>query len=323
MRYILLPLLAFALSPVCAQTVATYQFEQGLNGFACATPAQVTHETAHPLVGAGALRMTLPEKVGDLRVTSPEFPVQPWTLYRVRVRQNTDLGAEVRFGVEMNYGEGWRTGSYYVIPDGSGTGLFGTFPDTTKARLFYTLLVPGQALGRSAVLDEIRVSQEKPLVKEAGANLYWDGGFEVDKSDMSFWTREPKKVELSTDRPHGGRQCLHVESDPTILVWTGEPVQPGRLYRFRCWVRGGPGEAAVGMHKLAPSDWQSMRADTAVRVGWGGPAGPNLKLQPDTWQLLEIVTPCESDRIVWFNAYLWFSGGWVDVDDAELVSIAE
>ncbi len=322
MRTLLLLLTALSLTPALAQTMATYQFEQGLDGFTCATPAQLTHETAHPLIGGGALRLTLPEKVGELRVTSPEFPVQAWTLYRVRLRQNTDLGAQVRFGVELNTPDGWRPGSYYALPDAGGTGLFGTFPDSTKGRLTYTLVVPGMALGRSSVLDEIRVSQEAPLVKEAGINLYWDGGFELDKGDVTYWVNEPKKMEIGADRPHGGKRYLHVESGKsTYVVFPSVPVQPLRLYRFRVWVRG-TGALYPGLHRLAPTDWLTMRIDTAARVGWSGPLVSEVRLQPDAWQQVELVTPCESDRIIWLNAYMSFSGGWIDVDDAELISIA-
>jgi hypothetical protein len=319
----LLPLLgALILSPALAQTVATYNFEQGLDGFTPAAAPQVTQETAHPLVGAGALRLTLDEKARELKVTSPEFPVQPWTLYRVRIRQNTDLGALLRVGVELNAAEGWRPGSYYALPDGGGPGLFGTFPDSARGRLTLTLSVPDQALGRSSVVDEIRISQEAPLVKEAGINLYWDGGFELDKNDMSYWVQEPKKMEVATDRPHSGLRCLHVESDRTYVVFPYVPVQPLRLYRFRCWVRG-TGTIYPGLHKLAPSDWLSMRADTAVRVGWASPLVQEIRLQADTWQQVELVTPCESDRIIWFNMVLTFAGGTMDVDDAELVSLAQ
>lgn len=322
MRNLLFLLTALSVSPALAQTVATYNFEQGLDGFTPDTAPQVIHETAHPLLGAGALRLTLDEKTRELKVTSPEFPVQPWTLYRVRLRQNTDLGAHLRIGVEFNAGQAWRPGSYYPFPDGGGPGLFGTFPDSNRGRLTLTLVVPGQALGRSSVVDDLRISQEGPLIKEQGINLYWDGGFELDRCDISYWVQEPKKMEVLTDRPHSGLRYLHVESERTYVVFPYVPVQPLRLYRFRCWVRG-TGVVYPGLHKLAPSDWLSMRADTAVRVGWASPLVQEIRLDPEQWQLVELVTPCESDRIIWFNMVLTFSGGTLDVDDAELVSVAQ
>ncbi|HEY3396063.1 MAG TPA: hypothetical protein VGM19_00240 [Armatimonadota bacterium] len=314
-----LVLIASALTAAGAQVTA-FSFDRDLQGFTSPAPDQMTMETAHPLTGAGSLRLTLPQQVAQVSATSPAFLVQPWTIYRVTLRQSTDRGAEVRFAVEFNTPGGWRPGSYYVFPDGGGSGLFGAFPDSTQARLTFTLLVPGQALGRSTLLDDLRIAPDVMMVKEAGRNLYWDGGFEQTKQDITFWTREPKTVALAAARPHGGRSYLHVESEPTILVLPYVPVQPGRLYRFRAWVRG-PGTVSLGLHKLAPSDWGAMRLDTARRVAWAGAAVNEYRLQPDTWQQLEMETPCESDRIVWFNAYLWFSGGWLDLDDAELVSV--
>jgi len=65
-----------------------------------------------------------------------------------------------------------------------------------------------------------------------------------------------------------------------------------------------------------------MRIDTAQRVGWAPPTLAEIRLS-DEWQMVEVVTPCESDRIVWFQPYLTFSGGSVDLDDAELRSLGE
>ena len=330
MRNFLPLLLALTLSPTFAQTVATYNFEQGLDGWTSPTPAQLTRETDHPLLGAGSLRLTLPDKTPEVHAVSPPFPVSPWTLYRLRLRQNTDLGAELGVSLELNSGSGgtgvspvspWLPASFYSFPDSGGAGLFGTFPDSTQARLTLTLRVPGQALGRSSVVDEIRLTQESPLVKATGPNLYWDGGFEQSTNDMSNWGEAPKKMEASTDRPRSGLRCLHVESDKwTYVVFPSVPVQPLRLYHFRCWVRG-TGAVYPGLHKIGTQDYASIMTNIMPRVGYAAPPVSEVRLQPDEWQPIDIETPCESDRILWFNVFLTFPGGKLDIDDAELTSV--
>jgi hypothetical protein len=270
------------------------------------------------------LRLTLDEKAREMKVTSPEFPVQPWTLYRVRLRQNTDLGANLIIGIELNAPDGgWRKASYYLVPDAGGMGLFGTFPDSAKARLSLTLQVPGKALGRASVVDDIRILRETALIKETGLNLFWDGGFELTNGDMSHWVYQPQKFETSTNRPRNGKRCFHVESDKwTYVVFPYVPVQPHRLYRFRCYVRG-KGAVYPGMHKIGTQDYASIATNIMPRVGWAWPLVETVTLKPDEWQPVELLTPCESDRILWFNVILTFPGSVLDVDDVELVSLAQ
>jgi hypothetical protein len=322
-------LLALALAPATAQAATTFNFEQDLDGFTSPTPAQLTRETDHALLGAGSLRLTLPEKVDEVHAISPEFSVSSWTLYHVALRQETALGAQLQVGLELNATpasgapETWRPASYLLLPGAGGGGLFGTFPDSVKARLTLTLRVPGPALGRSAVVDEIRITPHAPLIKEAGVNLYWDGGFELDTNDMTFWGGPPQKMEVSTDRPHGGSRCLQVEADRwTAVVFPSVPVQPRRLYRFSCWVRG-TGAVHPGLHKLGTQDYANVTTSVMPRLAWAGSQEDPLRLQPDRWQRIEILTACESDRILWFNAYLVTQGGNLEVDDAELVSLAQ
>jgi hypothetical protein len=314
MQALSLALLAASLGLAAPGEVATWSFEQGLDGFTQAGgTGQVLHETARPLQGAGSLRLVLAAAALELRAVSKEFAVEPWTLYRVHMRQAADLGTDLRLGVEFSGAAGWQSGSLFRERDG---GLFGVGPHTSKARLVLTLTVPGQALGRSTLVDEIRIRQQGPLVREKGPNLLWDGGFELAQGDMTHWVTKPKVMAVSTDRPREGRRCLHVEAERTYLVFPSIPVEAGHLYRFRLWVRGS-GVLWPGLHKLAPTDWEAMRIDTAQRVGWASATVGEIKLTND-WQALEIVTPCESDRIVWFQPCLVFSGGQVDLDDASM-----
>jgi hypothetical protein len=247
---------------------------------------------------------------------SPEFPVAPWNLYRRRLHQSGDPGTDLRLAVEFQTPGGWQPGSVYRERDG---GIFGTGPQHMRARLVLTLVVPGQAVGRGGMIDDVSVQPQSPLVREKGQNLLWDGGFELDRGDMTYWVTKPKIMDISTQGPRGGHRCLHIESDRTYLVFPSIPVQAGRLYRFRVWVRGS-GVVWPGLHKLAPSDWDSMRIDTAQRVGWADPLVAEIKLTND-WQKVEIRTPCESERIVWFQPLLTFAGGQIDMDDAELNSM--
>ncbi len=320
MRRLALVALALVLVRPAAGQLATWQFERGVDAFTqVAGAGEIAHETAAPLSGAGSLRLTLAEKASELRVVSPEFPVAPWSLYLLRLRRAGDLGTDLRLSVDFGTPTGWRPGSLFMT-SGS-TGLFGTFPESNRARLVLTLVVPGQALGRSVVLDEIRVQEQGPLIKESTPNLFWDGGFELARGDLTHWVTPPKVMEPRAERPRTGNRCLRVESERTYLVFPSVPVQPGRLYRFRAWVRG-EGTVWPGLHKLAPSDWDGMRIDTAQRVGWAPPTVSEIVLTEE-WQAVEVVTPCESERIVWFQPYLTFSGGALDVDDAELCSLDE
>jgi len=312
-----LAVLAASLGLASPGEVAVWQFEHGLDGFSRAGGSgQVLHETAHPLQGAGSLRLVLAQRASELRVVSPEFPVEPWNLYRIRVRQAGDLGTDLRLDVEFHGPAGWQPGSTFREPCGA---IFGAGPRCDRARLALILTVPGQALGRSALIDEIRIQQQEPMIKTKSPNLLWDGGFELDQGDMTYWVTKPKVMAARPERPREGQRCLHVEADRTYLVFPSIPVQAGRLYRFRVWVRGS-GVVWPGLHKLAPSDWDSMRVDTAQRVGWAPPTAAEIKLTHD-WHPVEIIAPCESRRIVWFQPYLTFSGGQVDLDDAQMNSL--
>lgn len=314
-----LAVLAASLGLAAPAPAATWQFEHDPEGFVrTAGNGEVLHETARPLEGAGSLRLVLAERAPELRVASAEFAVEPWKFYRVRTREAVDLGAQLRMDVQFQDAAGWRPGSVFRERDG---GVFGTGPRAKRARLVLILTVPGKALGRSGVIDEVRIEQQGPVTRKKGRNLFWDGGFERDQGDMTYWVTKPKLMAARTQRPREGRRCLHVEANRTYLVFPSVPVEAGHLYRFRVWVRGS-GVVWPGMHKLAPSDWDSMRVDTARRVGWAPATAAEVRLTGD-WQPVEIVTPCESHGIVWFQPYLTFGGGQVDLDQAELRSLGD
>ena len=114
------------------------------------------------------------------------------------------------------------------------------------------------------VIDEIRIRQHGLLIRKKSPNLFWDGGFELDQGDVTWWVTKPKVMETRTERPHQGQRFLHVETDRTYLVFPSIPVQAKQLYRFRVWVRGS-GTVWPGLHKLAPSDWDTMSVHTAQR----------------------------------------------------------
>jgi len=311
-------LLLLLAGPIGAEVVS-YRFDDGLDGFVkLSGQGAVAHDTAAPLTGTASLRLDLAEGARELRVASPEFAVKPWTLYRLKVRQRADRGAQLVVGVQLDHGDGWRDASVF---QGGEERLFGTLPDSSRARLLLTLRVPGQALGRSVTVDDVTLEECAPLVGEKGVNLYWDGSFEQSLYDWSFWVHRPEKMVLSSSAPHGGRQCLHIETqENTYIVFPSVPVRPRRLYRLQYWVRG-KGVIHPGLHKLAPKDWQSMRIDTARRVGRAHPIAGSVELREDAWQRVEIITPCESDRIVWFQPYFSLRQGSVDVDSVELRSV--
>ncbi len=321
MRALFLAALAGLLAAPLGAQVASYQFESDLDDFAqIGGQGAVTRETAAPLAGTGSLSLELAAETRELRLASLGFAVQPGILYRVEMLRQADLGAQLLLGIELGREEEWFPGSFFAT---AGGGLFATLPDTNQARLVLTLRVPGQALGRSVLVDEISIQQQAPLIPESGPNLYWDGSFDHTTWGWVHWVQKPEVMELSDNNPHSGQHCLHIESEKrTYIVFPSVPVKPYRLYRLTYRVRG-QGTIWPGLHKLAPKDWHSMRIDTAERVGWVTPRVGEVKLIEEFWQQVELLTACESEKIIWFQPYFSFSGGTVDVDSVEMKAVQE
>ena len=304
--------------------VVQYTFIAGPEGFAMTGgKGTVTFKQQNPLTGRGSLRLELAADGSELKTASPEFAVQPWAIYRVRLRQQTDLGAQLDPQAELLANGKWQ--AIRLIKASDGGWKFGTFPETQKARLLLTLTVPGKALGRTAIIEEISVAAAGTIQREDGINLYWDGSFEKREGtvpgEFGFWVKDPEKTEMSQDNPHSGRWCFKITGSGTYPVLPTVPVQPERFYVIRFWARG-TGTIYPGMHKLAPSDWGAMRLDTATRIGWAGPAGNGLNLKPDVWQVVEFYTPCEGPEVVWFQPYFVLNGGPVFLDDLEIRAVA-
>ncbi|HEY3418453.1 MAG TPA: hypothetical protein VGM23_16375 [Armatimonadota bacterium] len=324
MRNILASLLLGLLlaAPAAAQT-ARFTFTAGVDGFTRgAGSGTITQDTAAPLVvlGGGALKLEVAAGATELQVISPEFPIAPWMLYRLTFQQQVDTGVQLQVFLQYQAGKDWR--SLFPIADPPGF-LYATLPEGNKGRLQLILRVPGKSLGRAARVDNLLLQERGPLLRETGGNLYWDGAFERDHSsgDFTFWGKQPEKTEFRHEHPREGRWYFHVQGDGTYVVFPTLPVQPRRMYRWRCWVRG-KGTIYPGLHKLAPIDWNSMRLDTAARVGWSAPLVDTITLKEDAWQSVEILAPCESEQVVWLQTYFAFRGEYVDIDNMEMRAIA-
>jgi hypothetical protein len=304
--------------------VAYYPFDEGDDGFVrIAGTGSVETEWSNPIVGSGSLRITLAENTHEIKVASPVFAVKPWTVYRIDLFQNADRGVQARVQIQLRSGEEWHD----VNPtNADGIRLFASLPETTQARIVISLHVPGKSLGRSALFDEITVNGQSQIKPENGHNLYWDPSFEVNPnpaSEFGFWATKPETAEASKESPKSGQSCLRiVAKENTYVVFPTSNVRSDHLYLFRCWVRG-QGTIHPGLHKLAPSDWGSMRLDTSVRIGWSGPAVGSVTLKPDEWQMVEILTAAESDGVVWLQPYFGFREGTLYIDDMELRAIGE
>ncbi|MHB9023928.1 MAG: hypothetical protein ACYC7E_07080 [Armatimonadota bacterium] len=326
MRYYLITaLLGLLLAVSAAAQTARFTFDTGVEGFTrSAGGGTLTLDTAAPLLmlGGGSLRLEVAEGSTELQVVSPEFPLKPWMLYRLTFHQRVDRGAHLQIFLQYGVDKDWRSINPVADPPGF---LYATTPEATRGRLLIALRLPGKCLGRSAQIDQCLLVEREPLLREAGANLYWDGTFERnhgDTTEFSFWGKQPDKVEFRHDTPHEGRWYLHVEGKGTYVVFPSLPVQPRRMYRWQCWVRG-KGTIFPGMHKLAPTDWSTMRIDTAVRVGWIGALNDTIVLKEDGWQLVEIVAPCEGEQVVWLQPYFTFPHGeYIEIDNLEMRAIA-
>jgi hypothetical protein len=301
---------------------AEWNFEAGLAGFSAAGKgAEVALETAAPLSGRASLRIEVAPDRHDARVTSPAFHVEPWAIYRVALASRLDRGVDLRIAAQLTADGGWR--DIGATWRGAAT-LLATLPDTAKAKLELIVRVPGQALGRSATVDDVAVERIAPVVREKGPNLYWDGSFEraptLPPDGWAFWVRQPAKVEFSTREPRSGRHCLRIEGDNTYPVLPVVQVKPRHLYRLRYWVRG-EGAIYPGLHKLAPKRADDIRLATAARVGWSGGRPSEVRLKPDAWQVVEVIAACEDASVLWFQPLFVLRGGYVEVDDLALQSL--
>jgi hypothetical protein len=308
--------------PLLLLAAAGWDFEDGLGGFSATDKgAELKLETAAPLRGKASLRIELATNRPEARATSPEFAVEPWTIYRVRIADRLERGVEVRNGAQLKCGEGWRDIGTTRLGDET---LFATLPDTRQAKLELIVRVPGKAVGRSTTLDDIAVEKVAPIVREQGPNLYWDGSFEkaptLPPDGWAFWVSQPRKVEFSTREPRTGRFCLRIEGDNTYPVLPVIQVAPRRLYRLQYWVRG-EGVIYPGLHKLAARRAGDIRLDTAVRVGWSGGRSSEVRLKPDAWQPVEVLAACEDEAVLWFQPLFVLRGGYVEVDDLVLHSL--
>lgn len=298
---------------------ARFVFERGLDGFArSAGRGTLRRETRAALAGTGSMAMTLDAKAHEYRVASPPFVVRPDRIYRVDWQRRIDRGTRLRAFLKLKRGDVWWEVQPTQVAD---LLLFGTLPGTTVAKVELQVHVPGKALGRSATVDDMVVSEHAPVVREPGANMYWDGSFEIGgtlpPSGWSFWGRRPDKVSFTTDRAHEGRRSLRVAGDRTYVVFPSVPVRARRLYRLTYWVRG-QGEIYPAMHKLGARDRDAMRLDRAVRVGHANGTPRTVRLKQDTWQRVELLTVCEHEHVVWFQPYFPLRGGYVAIDDVSL-----
>jgi len=314
-------LLALLSAAACAaEPAARFAFEKGVGGFIAAGGRGTIRWTKPDAPGQpGRLRLTLAEKAHQFRVASPAFAVRPWRIFRLVARHTVDRGVRLDVLVRLKCGATWRE----VRPTRvAGAGLFGVLPEATQAKVELLLSVPGRALGRSAAVESIAVTEHAPG-GGGGRNLYWDGSFEQEPNappcGWSFWVVQPQEVGYATRKPRHGRRCYRVRGTRTIVVFGSVPVRPRRLYRLRYWVRG-KGVVYPGLHKLAAGDRGTMHIHRAVRVGWGGPAVGEVRLRPDAWQAVEILTFCEDAAVTWFEPYFSLVGT-VEVDDVELRAV--
>ncbi len=308
--------------PLLLLAAAGWDFEDGLAGFSATDKgAEMKLETAAPLRGKASLRIELAANRPEARAASPEFPVEPWAIYRVKLASRLDRGVELRIGAQLKGADGWRDIGTTRLGDAT---LFATLPDTRHAKLELIVRVPGKAIGRSATLDDIHVEKVAPIVREQCPNLYWDGSFEraptLPPDGWAFWVNQPKKVEFSTREPRTGRYCLRIEGDNTYPVLPVVQVAPRRLYRLEYWVRG-EGAIYPGLHKLATKKADDIRLDTALRVGWSSGRPSEVRLKPDAWQQVELIAACEDEAVLWFQPLFVLRGGYVEVDDLVLRSL--
>jgi len=307
----------------CAQ-VAMFDFEKSEHGFTRVDGAgTVERVTESPLAGVASLKLTVSDNAPNFQVVSPEFTVEPWMIYGLTWQRRAGRGAYPDLQVELKQGDRWI--NTRPVEEGS-VFVWGTTPGSETARIRLIVRVPGPAIDRSVTVDDIVVREHRPIVKESGPNLYWDGSFELGAAappaGWSFWVKQPDKTELVGENPRTGKRCFRITGDGPYPVLPSVPMKPYRFYRLTFWVRG-KGVIHPGMHKLAPKDWDSMRIDTSIRVAWAGASVDTVQLKQDEWQQVEYLTPCESDRVVWFQPYFVLRGEYVDVDDVEMKSLTE
>ena len=174
----------------------------------------------------------------------------------------------------------------------------------------------------------------------AAQELITNGGFENGTTGWSIWIPDESKsancrFEVSTDSPHSGVNCVHLQADDFARFCIGTsaiPVQAGDRYRVTAWVRA---EAAAQMrpqsHGLPPAAGFVIRLN--LRQGDADAAGGHLfiglgnqvlrdtpaewtKDLPKEWTKVEAVVeiPTGVDAVL-PALFMWWAKGTISVDD--------
>lgn len=270
------------------------------------------------LVDGDALRLTVTDR--ELRVVSPPFAVAPWRRCRIDIEAEVPRGFDLTPHLEFQRGDTWQRQRATRGDDGWFVGIP---PDVTTARVLIWPRSHGKRVGDTVTIRHVTVTDVGPLVPEAGQNLYWNGSFEIPEfGDIPAHWRKWKDTEewrVITDGTADGDRFLRVTAERTYFFLPQAPVLPGRIYRFRVRLRG-TGHCWFGIHKLGLNDPAEPRAPPQ-RIGWDGPLGDGIELAPEQWQTVEFLGIVDTPAIIWFEPYITYTGGTIDIDAVDLRSI--
>ena len=312
LRVVLLtPGLWFGAIGIAASAEQVFDFETGGPAFQMTEgKGRITLEKAKPLHGTASLRIDVDPQSPSVKAVSPSFAIDPFEIYAIEWTPRTDVGTDV--WVSLIFQTLGRQYEYRATRIDGNHRLAATFPDVKSAKLAITVTIPGKTLGRTVVLDDIRVTPVGRLKAEASGNLMFNGSFETPEAFppplWEFWG-QPGVYAPCRDNPKEGNLCLEV-TKAGIVVPPVMAVKPYCLYHLTYWVRG-KGTIYPGLHKLSLD----------ARIGWAAALQKEVVLDARKWQLVEFVTACESPAVDSFNPYFGFRGEVLYIDDVRVNKI--